>query len=199
MNDHELDRLLKSAREPERPAGYWEQFPRGVRVQLPRGRQDRSVPSRRGVFLAWSFAAAALFLIIGFAVGNWRGRADAMASNGLLQNTKAVQELLAMFPNQVRAIVQDTNGLNLVLSDTANVPDSPPLYVRICDGGQCATLVTFSGQDIQVAGQRVTVLSDAKGGVILVGDHFLWSKEEPQRLAGALRIEARELPSAGAG
>ena len=70
-----------------------------------------------------------------------------------------------MFPHQVRAIVQDESGLKLVLSDSGDVPVSPPLYVRISDGGHSSSFVTFSGQEIQAAGQSITVLADARGGI----------------------------------
>jgi hypothetical protein len=112
-----------------------------------------------------------------------------------LTSTKLIRETLAMFPNRVRAIVQDERGINLVLSDNDDVPVSPPLYVRICDGEHCSSLVTFSGQEIQIAGQKVTVLADAHGGVILAGQHFMWSDTERVYAAGHLKITAKNLGS----
>jgi hypothetical protein len=52
------------------------------------------------------------------------------------------------------------------------------------------------GQQIQVAGQNVTVLSDARGGIILAGDRFVWSSAEPARAANHLKIAARVLAPA---
>ena len=100
-----------------------------------------------------------------------------------------------MFPNQVRAIVQDEHGLNLVLSENKNVPVSPPIYVRICDGKHCSSLVTFSGQEIQIAGQKMTVLSDSHGGIILMGNDFAWSSREPSYAKSDLKIVAKNLGS----
>jgi hypothetical protein len=137
--------------------------------------------------------ASACAVLIAVLVLVHHARPGAEVADKFLQNDRTVHDMLAMFPNQVRAIVQDSRGVNLVLSDQQDVPDSPPLYIRVCNGSQCDTVITFSGQEVEIAGQKVTALSDAKGGVILVGDHFLWSKEEPQRSQGALRIEAREL------
>ena len=110
-----------------------------------------------------------------------------------LQNTKLIHETLAMFPNRVRAITQDEHGLNLVLSNNNDVPVSTPIYVRICDGEHCASLVTFSGQEIQIAGQKLTVLSDARGGIILTGNDFAWSSHEPNYAKSDLKIEAKKL------
>jgi hypothetical protein len=89
--------------------------------------------------------------------------------------------------------VQDERGVDLILSDTENVPASPPIYVRICDGKQCSSLVTFSGQEIQIAGQKLTVLSQPDGGIILEGNKFVWSSSEPVFAGQKLRIEAKNL------
>ena len=104
-----------------------------------------------------------------------------------------IRETLALFPNRVRALMQDEHGLNLVLSDQENVPASAALYVRICDGKQCSSFVTFSGQEIQAAGQKVTVLADAHGGIILTGSRFVWSNTERPDAVGHLRVEAKNL------
>jgi hypothetical protein len=198
VNNDELDGILKAAKEPGRTSEYWEQFPRSVRVQLRRGQGAIAPSVQRGFHRGWMIAPALACLVIVVLVAHWRGRPGREMANSFLQNRKDVQGMLAMFPNQVRAIVQDGRGVNLVLSDRQDVPDSPPLYIHFCDGKQCSTVITFSGQEVQIAGRKITALSDAKGGVILVGDRFLWSNEEPQRPTGALRIEARELVSAGA-
>jgi hypothetical protein len=53
--------------------------------------------------------------------------------------------------------------------------------------------VTFSGQEIQIAGQKVTVLSEADGGIILEGSKFAWSNKEWIGVGARLKIEARNL------
>jgi hypothetical protein len=83
--------------------------------------------------------------------------------------------------------------VKLVLSDTGDVPASPPLYVRITDGKHSSYFVTFSGQEIQVDGQAITVLSDARGGIILAGAQFVWSSAGRPSAAGHLKIEAKNL------
>jgi hypothetical protein len=193
MNNPELDSILKKARMPEPPKEFWAEFPQQVARELSRSRTG-NVRLKQNWFprLAWGFAAA-ICILAAFAIGHWRGQLEAKASADVLANAKVVRETLAMFPNQVRAIVQDEHGLNLVLSDSADVPVSTPIYVRICDGKQCSSLVTFSGQEIQVAGQKMTVLSDAQGGIILVGNDFAWSNREPSYAKNDLKIEAKPL------
>jgi len=195
MNNSELDALLKKARPPERPEAFFETFPLQVVRQLKRtGRQGLPAEPRWFPRLAWGLAAV-VCVLLAFVIGHRRGRVEteALASNDILQNVKFVQETLAMFPNQVCAIMRDPHGLNLILSNHGDVPASPPIYVHVCDGRSCSSFVTFSGQEVQIAGQKLTVLSDARDGVILAGDHFLWSSREPVALDHGLKIEAKGL------
>jgi hypothetical protein len=195
MNNPDLDSILKKARTPERSEEFWTEFPKQVARGLNRARTDNFRPKQNWFpRLAWGFATA-ICILVAFAIGHWRGQVEAKSSTDVLANAKVVSETLAMFPNQVRAIVQDERGLNLVLSDSADVPASPPIYVRICDGKHCSSLVTFSGQEIQIAGQKMTVLSDAQGGIILMGNDFAWSSREPAYAKNDLKIEARNLGS----
>lgn len=196
MNDLDLEKKLKAARVPERGEDYWESFPRLVSAKLratPAGRPE--VERHWLPRLAWGGGIAFACLVIGFAIGHWRGRAEKNDPYALLQNGKMLHEVLTLFPNRVRAIMQDEHGVQLVLSDHADVPASTPIYVHICDGRQCSSLVTFSGQELEIAGQRVTILSDVQGGVIVTGPRFAWSSERPGGASGGLRIEARTLNS----
>jgi hypothetical protein len=195
MNRFELDSILKKARAPEPPEEFWEAFPQQVARRLNRARTENS-RSRVNWFprLAWGLATA-ICILAAFTIGHWRGRMEmkTVASSDILQNAKFIRETLAMFPNQVRAIVRDQRGLNLILSNNGEVPASPPIYVRICDGKNCSSCVTFSGQEIQIAGQKMTVLSDAQGGIILTGNHFLWSSSTRVAVEKGLKIEAKDL------
>lgn len=197
MKNPELDALLKQARQPEIPEESKELFPRRVVARL-KCSKPRTVTSRHFFpRLAWAFGLAVV-VVIAFGMGHWHGRREANnhAVNDSLANLKLIQETLTLFPHRLRAIVQDEHGLNLVLSDTEDVPASAPLYVRICDGQHCTSLVTFSGQEIQIGSQKVTVLADANGGIILTGNHFVWSNTERTDADKHLKIEAKNLGAA---
>jgi len=191
MNDAELDKKLKAARGPALDADYLEDFSRQVLGDLRRT-QPRSEPTQTAWWpgLAWG-AVTAVCVAMAFGIGLWHGRKQ--AEGDVLASTKVIQETLAMFPNQVRAIVHDERGVNVVLSDKPDVPVSTPIYVRICNGQSCASVVTFSGQDVKIAGQNVTVLANASGGVILEGNQFAWSSTDQGPAPGHLKIEARLL------
>ena len=194
MNDAELNRILKSAESPRPPEGYWQDFPDRVVRQLnrplpPEHRTVRWVPR-----LVWAGGLAAVCIIVGFIFSHRFATPESANGNGqLLQSEKLILEVLAMFPKRVRAIVKDESGMQLVLSDEADVPESPPLWVKICQGKRCTTLVTFSGQELQIAGQKLTVLSDANGSVILTGDRFAWASDDQGAGAQNLMIQARAL------
>ena len=193
MNDSDLNRILKAAKVPGRTEEFWARFPRRVTTRLhwkPAMRGSSPRLSR----VAWALSAITACLVIGFVAGHWRGHEEAVAENGLLQNAKVIQETFAMFPNRVKAIVQDQHGINLVLSDKEDVPHSAPLWIKICDGKNCAAMVTFSGQEIKLGGKELTVLTDVHGKIILAGDNFLWSNGDAL-LAGndKLKIEAKTL------
>jgi hypothetical protein len=195
MHKSELDSILKKARLPQPPKEFWEEFPQQIVRGLNQAR-TKSYHTERNWFprLAWGFATA-ICILAAFAIGHWRGHRETQASTDVLADAKLVHETLAMFPNQVRAIMEDERGLNLVLSENKNVPLSMPLYVRVCDGKRCVSVVTFSGQEVQIAGQKMTVLSDAQGGIILVGNDFAWSSREPAYAKNNLKIQAKNLGS----
>jgi hypothetical protein len=192
MNNRELDDLLRSAPVPEREPDYWRDFPGEITRRLRRPDAKVQAPARpRPPLLAWGIGFAAACLAIGFVIGHWHGRMRTADAYALLQNGKVLREVLALFPNRVRAIVQDEHGVQLVLSDQPDVPNSTPFWIKVCERGQCRAVVTFSGQEFKIAGERVEVLADAQGRVMLVGDRLFWSSAEPNRTSANLRIQAR--------
>jgi hypothetical protein len=192
MNRLELESILKKARLPEISGDSLAMFPRRMVARLKRPEPPVRAARNFSPQLAWAFGLAAC-VVIAFAIGRWHGRMEAGPANDVLADGKAVRETLALFPNRVCAIEEDEHGLNLILSNNDDVPASPPLYVRICDGKHCASFVTFSGQEIQVAGQKVTVLADARGGIILAGNQFVWSSTGRNYAGNHLKIEAKNL------
>jgi hypothetical protein len=193
MNNSELEKKLKAAREPVLDADYQEAFPRLVLAGLCTAPQRQMPPERSWLPRFALGLAATACLVVAFAAGHWSGHRESPGATDALADAKLVHETLAMFPHRVRAIVKDEHGLNLVLSDREDVPASTPIYVRICEGDRCSSLVTFSGQEIQIAGQKLTVLSQADGGIILEGNKFLWSTGRELYADKNLKIEAKNL------
>jgi hypothetical protein len=194
MNNADLDKVLKAARVPNRDSDYWNDFPRRVLAEARRRPLPTEAARTRWTMrLAWGASVATACVLLGFALGHWRGQSDARAANGLLQNSKVIQEVMMLFPNRVRAVIQEGDSFRVVLAEEANVPASTPLWVKICHGDKCVALVTFSGQELEVAGQQLTVLASAEGGVIVLGDRFAWASDGAKGGLQDLKIQARAL------
>ena len=194
MNQSDLESILRKARLPEIPEESLEMFPRRIAARLKRDDLPVHTARQFSPQLAWAFGlAACLIIAIGIGFKHQWMEAGKIPARDSLASLKVIHETLAIFPNQVRAIVEDEHGLRLILADNKDVPISPAIYVHICDGEKCSSLVTFSGQEIQVAGQNVTVLSDAHGGIILTGNQFVWSSAERTTAGIHLKITAKNL------
>jgi hypothetical protein len=199
MNNAELEKLLKTAATPACEAGYWEQFPKKITANIHWQKQRGATfdaedfSNRKPGLLLWTAGLASACIILGFAVVFWHGQASSETARQVAAAKRYFQEIAPLFPNQVRAIVFSQQGAQLVLAEKADVPDSPPLFVKVCGPLGCQSFVTFSGQQIRVNGEVCDVLADVRGGVMLVGSKFFWASAQPELAANHLRIEAQAL------
>jgi hypothetical protein len=208
MNDAELNDVLRRATVPEREPGYWERFPGRVMAELERRGQAGPAPAKTHASsaLAWTGAlrmllsrpalvasVAVVCLGLAFFLGFRRGQGSLSNDPQLAAARKYYDEIEALFPNQVQAIVFDQRGTHLVLAKEPNVPASPPLYLKVCGPKGCQRFVTFSGQQIRVNGDVCDVLADGRGEVLLVGRQLLWSGAEAVAASGGYQVEARAL------
>jgi hypothetical protein len=200
MKDSELDNLLRSASVPERPPDYWQDFPRKITGAIFRESKSSTTPDvapmrKRIPLFAWSMALVAACCVLACLLLFHRaGIPRPLPEDGeLAAARKCFRELETLFPHQVQALVFGRKGPQLVLADAASVPDSAPIYLRICGPTECERFVTFSGQQIEVHGEKCEVLANDEGRVILVGKRHVWSERDPH---AALRIEARPLGAA---
>jgi len=158
MKNSELENLLKRAKAPKHSREYREQFPKRVVAELRQIRRPERFETRRLPKLAWAMSTAAACAVIIFVAGHFQHNPVVNSSHELLSNTKLVSETLAMFPNRVRAIVQDERGLSLILSEHEDVPASTPLFVKVCDRHHCSAVVTFSGRRCRLVGEKLPCL-----------------------------------------
>ena len=219
MKVTELNEILKRGAVPERKADYWERFPGRVMAEIHRRRQNALAESSTGDHVApsadgnsrWTWASvlrsyggkpafalgvAVVCLGLGFVLGSWRGQRSPGKDAQLEEARKYFRELEALFPSQLQAIVFDQQGTHLVLAPEANLPASPPLYLKICGPKGCQRFVTFSGQQIRVSGDVCDVLVDHRGNVLVVGQEKLWSDARGAVRSGPYQIEARALEAA---
>jgi hypothetical protein len=198
MKNPELDKLLRSATPPNRGEEYWEDFPGEVTARIKRGDAATAevlpAPKHNFRLLAGlGLGLATACIIAGFLIGFWRGREAGLDMRELALAKKYYQEVEALFPNQVQAIVFEQGGPRLILADKANVPRSTPFYLKICGPGGCHEVVTFSGQQIQVNGEKCDVLADGQGRILVVGKSRVWSETASPN---PIRIEAKAIGTA---
>jgi hypothetical protein len=198
MNDAELNKLLKSARVPERPDAYWEGFPRRVILRV-QDREAKYETSRARIdfsriFQTWGIRLALTsgLVLLTFAAFWWQKAASRSRERDFVKVQKYFHEIDTLFPRQVRAIVFDRQGTRLLLTEKPNVSDSQPVYLKICNGKGCQELVTFSGQRIEVNNDLCEVLITRQDEVILVGEKLFWGSNE-SRAPTQYRIEAKLL------
>ncbi len=151
---------------------------------------------RIGAWLFGSLAAAACVLLAWiFFRPATPGKNLATAPPARQEDAAAVilREVSALFPNQVRSIVKDESGLQMILADEPNIEPTPALVLKICDARSCREIITFSGQNIEIAGHEVTVKAKNGGRVILDGGKFLWSSDLKKQPGSDIHIESRWL------
>lgn len=194
--DDELDQLLKQANVPERPEDFWEQLPRQVTVQIRRQSKEQGTivnKSPRFDLMDWALGMGVVAVVCVMTLLLQRGLVTQLAADPVVLAAKCFSEAEEMFPNQIQAIVFDASGTRMILSEKADMPASPPLYLKICGPEGCQEVVTFSGQQVRVNGDVCDVLTDAAGNVIVAGDHLIWSSHSVGNKTGVYRIEARQI------
>jgi hypothetical protein len=196
MKSRELERYLKSNSPPDRDETYWQDFPemvlRRIRTEdRPAAERPQRRPATAWFRLGARFAvvAGAAAVLAFFLAPRWRNPAR---PNEPLQGLRTCyQEVAELFPRQFEAVVFSHDGVELQLSEAPNVPDSPPLYVRICSpASKCITVVTFSGQTVHAAGREFEILADGKGEIFLLAKEGVWTAGNEQVAANGWRVES---------
>jgi hypothetical protein len=173
-----------------------------VDAAVMRAARDRLKSSRPGThprfatWLLWPLAAAACVLLAWISIRPATpGKNLTTAPPARQEDAAAVilREVSALFPNQVRSIVKDESGLQMMLADEPDIKPAQALVLKICDTRSCREIITFIGQNIEVAGHKVTVRTENGGRVILDGERFLWSSDLKKQSGSDIHIESRWL------
>lgn len=193
MTSEELHQRLRSVPLPPRTPEYWEEFPGRIRTacmtsQRPADtrRSGPSFPQR----LCWNWMALAgvAGLVLAALVWTFRPAPSDFSADEVAGYSQVWREVDALFPHQVRSVVFGPDGPELVLSEQATLPTEPTLVVRGCGPTGCLTVLTRSGQQVTLGGERLEVLQDVHGKVLVAGASSVWPSAP-----GVLRIQARVL------
>jgi hypothetical protein len=205
MKDRELNEILRASRVPELTAADCERLSRNVIEEIEKSGQAaqagvpvtlRTRPAPKWTLPALGFGLAAACILVGVVVGRWGKQEGSKVASQPSEIGVYYREIAALFPRQVRAIVLDDQGLHMELAADPDVPQSEPVFLKICGPHGCRRFVTFSGQQVQVNGEVCEVLLDHTGVIMVVGPHVLWSSRDADAKTGSYRIEARPLEGA---
>ncbi|MCD6050415.1 MAG: hypothetical protein K0Q55_1818 [Verrucomicrobia bacterium] len=196
MKDSELDKLLRSVQPPERSPEEKVAFPQQVIRQLFRpGHQQTVIVVPKPRFPLWALGFATACLVIGFLVGRFPG--PPVQPPGAAVSTpdyaKVFKEVAALFPDRLRGVVVRGDELELVLADQPERLTANPLLVEICQDGRCRTVITFSGQKLEVDGRSIEVFTGTDDRVIVLTDNQLWTSQNPGEIVDGFRINAHFL------
>lgn len=197
MKDSELNKLLRSVRPPERSPEEKSGFPGAVVHQLSRPVRQSSgaggIGNLRIPLLGVGFAVACL--ILGFIAGRFPEKqveAPVVAA-GTPDYGKLFKEVALLFPDRLRGVVVRGNEVELLLAEQPERPATNPLLVEICQNGRCRTVLTFSGQKLEVDGHTIEVLAGADDRLIVLADSQVWTSQNPSEIVDGFRINAHYL------
>jgi hypothetical protein len=193
MKNSDLDLLLRTARVPDRADSYWAAFAPAVIRRL--SAEPAPAPAeRRWRTVAFAGLAAAVGgVLLGFFL--WHRAPASRDPYARLRDGEMLREILPRYPSRLRAIVQDEQGLHIILSDRPDVPASMPIWIEISGEGRRRAAVTFSGQRVTLGDDQLEVLADPSGRVMLIGSRFFWSPDV--RTGAAANLEVRVRAPAG--
>jgi hypothetical protein len=196
MKDSELNKLLRSVRPPERPPEEKAEFPQEVVRQLSRPVHQQTGNARKAPrFPLWAVGFATVCLTIGFIVGRMPEKAGPppVAKVNPPDYAKLFKEVAILFPDRLRGVVVRGNELELILADQPERLATNPLLVEFCQNGRCRTVITFSGQKLEVDGHSIEVLTGTNDKVIVLADNRVWTSQNPKEVVDGFRINAQLL------
>jgi hypothetical protein len=140
----------------------------------------------RWAILAGTCAVLALTVVVG----------SRPAGDDLVVWQRTLREVEALFPGQLTAVIESDGAVDLEISDEAAGGTSQPVLVEFTQGSRVLRVLSYSGRRVCVdlGGEKACFepLVTSDGGVILAGENFLWSAENPAS-PGGYRVQARFL------
>jgi len=194
MNDKELKDLLQELRIPEPDEALKEKARH--RASLALGSPDLE-SGKRPVRFPWLTPALAVLVLL-------------MASYILLQSVNdrenrspqfaaVLQEMENLFPNRISALVWRGGELTVELAEPA-ANTGQPVEILLSRQEDQIRVISFSGREVCVDlnGEEVcfeVILSGIDDTAILVGEHYLWTPQNPAPLSG-FKVKAKPMKGA---
>ena len=197
MNDDPLKRSLEKLRVPAGDDLASER----ARHRAMTAFENRAVFAEQKPALWRWFAAgaAATACALALLVGRWpRHDADSPArtTSTDLADAKLLAEMEALFPGQLDAVITSGGTISIRLAPERGAAASQRLAITLHRGANTVRVLGYSGRKVclDLDGRRECFepLLNADGQVILAGENFVWSAENPSALDG-YRVVAKAL------
>jgi hypothetical protein len=196
MNDQSLKRILRGLEIPEPDDAARERALHRAVVALKNAdtagsSRDLRPPRlflRRPLTFCGAMGAAALLVFL--TVPRPRHDASPATAQTLLEQMEIV------FPGQLDAVIERDGKVEVALAAQPSAPSAQPLLLTFVRGSRAFRVLSYSGRRVcvEMDGGRICfdALLTGDGSVILSGDHFLWTNQNPAPLAG-YQVEAAVL------
>ncbi|MEO6788819.1 MAG: hypothetical protein ABI318_22080 [Chthoniobacteraceae bacterium] len=159
--------------------------------------QHSPMPWFRLATLAAAAACIALALVLAMRPRSTGDDAAAAISSDRA-DAKLLAEMEALFPGQLDAVVANGDQISVELAPEPGAAASQRLAITLSRGASTVRVLGYSGRRVCLVldGRRACFepLLTADGHVILAGDDFVWSRENPSALDG-YRVLAHALTS----
>ncbi len=197
MNDDPLKRALEKLRVPAANEAASERARhRAMTAFANRGAfaERRPAPWR---WIATAAGAAACVLVLFLAVRPHRDNGDAgrVVSNDRA-DAQLLKEMETLFPGQLDAIIESGGQISITLAQEPGVTVPQRITITLRRGANTVRVLGYSGRKVCLTldGRRACFepLLNADGQVILAGESFVWSQQNPSALDG-YRVVARAL------
>lgn len=151
-----------------------------------------SVPGNTGSWLGLLTGAVLMLFVL---LGMWK------ISQGIWMENKSddlqvLNQFASLFPGRLKAVVEQDGEVDVKLSEADAAPSQQPLAVVLKRGTKTLRVLCYSGSEVclNLDGQRkcFEVLARANGEVIVAGEDFVWSPQNPHTLDG-YRVQATAL------
>jgi hypothetical protein len=193
MNDESLNEKLRSLELPAPDPAAREKALHRALIAFE-NREASAPPTPRTYRAGWLVvgAAAALVCALGILLPHvlTERPADLASQRALLK------QMEALFPGQLRAIVEHGDDVDVLTEDERGSASDQPLVVTFRSAAKTIRVVSYSGRDVclTIAGENVCfeMLLTDDGDVILSGKDFLWSRANRVQVAGC-QVEASPL------
>lgn len=200
MNDDPLKRALEKLRIPAADeAARARALHRAMTAFENRDVRDVS-PERTAPGWRWFAAGAATAAcVLALLVARWPHRdTDSAAHTASVDHAdaKLLAEMETLFPGQLDAVIASGGEISIRLAPERGAATPQRIAITLRRGASTVRVLAYSGRKVclDLGGKRECFepLLDADGQVILAGESFFWSPQNPSALDG-YRVVARAL------